>query len=87
MGFEAPLWIQICKDPCSNTDAGTMSPFEHREVYIFDNGGEVFVFDLVACLWKQTKLSSPKCYILGSTASDLLAKLFISYFFFNFLKG
>uniref|UniRef100_A0A453F546 CTP synthase N-terminal domain-containing protein n=1 Tax=Aegilops tauschii subsp. strangulata TaxID=200361 RepID=A0A453F546_AEGTS len=24
-----------------NTDAGTMSPFEHGEVYVLDDGGEV----------------------------------------------
>ena len=24
-----------------NTDAGTMSPFEHGEVFVLDDGGEV----------------------------------------------
>ncbi|KAL5999697.1 hypothetical protein ACLOJK_037982 [Asimina triloba] len=28
-------------DPYLNTDAGTMSPFEHGEVFILDDGGEV----------------------------------------------
>ncbi|CAI9759999.1 unnamed protein product [Fraxinus pennsylvanica] len=28
-------------DPYLNTDAGTMSPFEHGEVYVLDDGGEV----------------------------------------------
>ena len=28
-------------DPYLNCDAGTMSPFEHGEVYVLDDGGEV----------------------------------------------
>ena len=28
-------------DPYLNTDAGTMSPFEHGEVYVLNDGGEV----------------------------------------------
>ncbi|KAL9257385.1 CTP synthase-like protein [Drosera capensis] len=28
-------------DPLLNTDAGTMSPFEHGEVFVLDDGGEV----------------------------------------------
>jgi hypothetical protein len=28
-------------DPYLNTDAGTMSPYEHGEVYVLDDGGEV----------------------------------------------
>lgn len=28
-------------DPYLNTDAGTMSPFEHGEVFVLDDGGEV----------------------------------------------
>jgi len=31
-------------DPYLNTDAGTMSPFEHGEVFVLDDGGEVFLF-------------------------------------------
>lgn len=30
-------------DPYLNTDAGTMSPFEHGEVFVLDDGGEVDV--------------------------------------------
>lgn len=30
-------------DPYLNTDAGTMSPFEHGEVFVLDDGGEVGV--------------------------------------------
>lgn len=28
-------------DPYLNIDAGTMSPFEHGEVFVLDDGGEV----------------------------------------------
>ena len=28
-------------DPCINIDAGTFSPFEHGEVFVLDDGGEV----------------------------------------------
>lgn len=28
-------------DPYLNMDAGTMSPFEHGEVFVLDDGGEV----------------------------------------------
>ena len=30
----------VCTDPYLNTDAGTMSPFEHGEVFVLDDGGE-----------------------------------------------
>jgi hypothetical protein len=32
-------------DPYLNTDAGTMSPFEHGEVFVLDDGGEVGELD------------------------------------------
>jgi len=32
-------------DPYLNTDAGTMSPFEHGEVFVLDDGGEVNKYD------------------------------------------
>lgn len=31
-------------DPYLNTDAGTMSPFEHGEVFVLDDGGEVNIY-------------------------------------------
>jgi hypothetical protein len=31
----------VSPDPYLNTDAGTMSPFEHGEVFVLDDGGEV----------------------------------------------
>lgn len=34
-------------DPYLNTDAGTMSPFEHGEVFVLDDGGEVHHFALI----------------------------------------
>lgn len=33
--------LLISADPYLNTDAGTMSPFEHGEVFVLDDGGEV----------------------------------------------
>lgn len=37
------LLVSFCAppDPYLNTDAGTMSPFEHGEVFVLDDGGEV----------------------------------------------
>ncbi|TKY58503.1 CTP synthase [Spatholobus suberectus] len=34
-------WFLSHSDPYLNTDAGTMSPFEHGEVFVLDDGGEV----------------------------------------------
>lgn len=36
-----PLISNFNADPYLNTDAGTMSPFEHGEVFVLDDGGEV----------------------------------------------
>jgi len=39
--------LRLHSDPYLNTDAGTMSPFEHGEVFVLDDGGEVessFIF-------------------------------------------
>ncbi|KAG2625639.1 CTP synthase-like isoform X2 [Panicum virgatum] len=33
--------VHMHHDPYLNTDAGTMSPFEHGEVFVLDDGGEV----------------------------------------------
>ena len=38
-------------DPYINIDAGTMSPFEHGEVFVLDDGGEVDL-DLVCILFR-----------------------------------
>lgn len=32
---------RLIADPYLNIDAGTMSPFEHGEVFVLDDGGEV----------------------------------------------
>ena len=41
-----------CADPYLNTDAGTMSPFEHGEVFVLDDGGEVYECDqvIIVCM-------------------------------------
>lgn len=35
--------IFVYADPYLNTDAGTMSPIEHGEVFVLDDGGEVIM--------------------------------------------
>ncbi|KAL0420095.1 UNVERIFIED_CONTAM: CTP synthase [Sesamum radiatum] len=35
------VFCAVDGDPYLNTDAGTMSPFEHGEVFVLDDGGEV----------------------------------------------
>lgn len=41
--FNSLVDFFVCKyaDPYLNTDAGTMSPCEHGEVFVLDDGGEV----------------------------------------------
>jgi CTP synthase len=34
----------VFADPYLNIDAGTMSPFEHGEVFVLDDGGEVLFY-------------------------------------------
>jgi CTP synthase len=38
-----PTHFWSVADPYLNIDAGTMSPFEHGEVFVLDDGGEVCV--------------------------------------------
>lgn len=38
---ESLCLVCVPSDPYLNTDAGTMSPFEHGEVFVLDDGGEV----------------------------------------------
>jgi len=42
-----------------NTDAGTMSPIEHGEVYVLDDGGEVQT-NITCFLISRTCLKRPK---------------------------
>ena len=55
-------------DPYLNVDAGTMSPFEHGEVFVLDDGGETdldlgnYERFLSVCLTKQSNLSTGKIY-------------------------
>ncbi|CAI9760735.1 unnamed protein product [Fraxinus pennsylvanica] len=44
--------ITTYADPFLNTDAGTMSHFEHGEIYILDDGGEVVphIIDCIQCV-------------------------------------
>lgn len=55
-------------DPYLNTDAGTMSPFEHGEVFVLDDGGEVdldlgnYERFLDVCLRKENNITTGKVY-------------------------
>lgn len=55
-------------DPYLNVDAGTMSPFEHGEVFVLDDGGETdldlgnYERFLSVCLTKESNLSTGKIY-------------------------
>jgi len=56
-------------DPYVNVDAGTMSPSEHGEVFVLDDGGETdldlgnYERFLSVCLTKQSNLSTGKIYL------------------------
>ncbi|VDL62320.1 unnamed protein product [Hymenolepis diminuta] len=41
--MKANGWVVTCRkiDPYLNIDAGTFSPYQHGEVYVLDDGGEV----------------------------------------------
>ncbi|KAH1081214.1 hypothetical protein J1N35_020975 [Gossypium stocksii] len=55
-------------DPYLNTDAGTMSPFEHGEVFVLDDGGEVdldlgnYERFLDVTLTKENNITTGKIY-------------------------
>ncbi|KAF4349408.1 hypothetical protein F8388_020991 [Cannabis sativa] len=59
-------------DPYLNTDAGTMSPFEHGEVFVLDDGGEV---DLD--LGNYERFLDIKLTQLGGTIGDIESMPFI----------
>lgn len=65
MGFRVTA-LKI--DPYLNVDAGTMSPSEHGEVFVLDDGGETdldlgnYERFLSVCLTKQSNLSTGKVY-------------------------
>ena len=40
-GFDKDTLLPVPADPYLNVDAGTMSPLEHGEVFVLDDGGEV----------------------------------------------
>jgi len=54
-------------DPYLNSDAGTMSPFEHGEVFVLDDGGEVdldlgnYERFLDVCLTSENNITTGKC--------------------------
>ena len=42
-------YVYFFTDPYLNIDAGTMSPIEHGEVYVLDDGGEVMQHSVTNC--------------------------------------
>ncbi len=48
-------------DPYLNTDAGTMSPFEHGEVFVLDDGGEVSRWTASGCSGSVRMMFTPSC--------------------------
>ena len=64
-------------DPYLNVDAGTMSPFEHGEVFVLEDGGETdldlgnYERFLSVSLTKDSNLSTGKIYQVGPNQSSL----------------
>jgi len=70
-------------DPYLNSDAGTMSPFEHGEVFVLDDGGEVdldlgnYERFLDVCLTRENNITTGKVYakvIEAERRGDYLGK-------------
>ena len=53
-------------DPYLNIDAGTFNPYEHGEVFVLDDGGEVRTPLFFASSFRFGNL-----YLVGSTYQDL----------------
>ena len=49
-------------DPYLNTDAGTMSPFEHGEVFVLDDGGEVTNYKMLQHILSVPLLTGKYCW-------------------------
>ena len=55
-------------DPYLNLDAGTISPYEHGECYVLEDGGEVdldlgnYEWYLEEDLWKENNITTGKIY-------------------------
>ena len=68
-------------DPYLNSDAGTMSPFEHGEVFVLDDGGEVdldlgnYERFLDIRLGRDNNLTTGKVYSLSLNVSERVTTL------------
>ena len=72
-------------DPYLNVDPGTMSPFQHGEVFVTDDGAET---DLDLGHYERfTNISSKKSdnITTGRIYSDIIKKESINYYFLEFL--
>ena len=69
-------------DPYLNVDAGTMSPFEHGEVFVLDDGGECdldlgnYERFLSVSLTKNSNLSTGKIYQVSAPIIDFICSFF-----------
>ena len=71
-------------DPYLNTDAGTMSPFEHGEVYVLDDGGEVNRINFLFFLFHDMQIASScpriKCKLHNRPVASNFTLVFILFF-------
>jgi hypothetical protein len=73
--------LAMFSDPYLNTDAGTMSPFEHGEVFVLDDGGEVN--SLNKLFSSQVFLEHPfSVNSMVTSMINMLSAKMINYFFF-----
>ena len=75
VNFLRPELLHPRADPYLNTDAGTMSPFEHGEVFVLDDGGEadldlgIYERFLDLTLKKDNNITTGKIYQVCSATS------------------
>lgn len=62
--WDFSLFFSFLSDPYLNTDAGTMSPFEHGEVFVLDDGGEVLKLVSKSCVPFWVFLSFPRLWAI-----------------------
>ena len=49
-------------DPYFNVDPGTMSPYQHGEVFVTDDGAErIWIWDTMSGLWTRRWTATPPC--------------------------
>ena len=71
--------LAMFSDPYLNTDAGTMSPFEHGEVFVLDDGGEVNSLNKLF----STQVFREHTFSVNSMINMMLSAKRINSFFFT----